>query len=902
MVAAVRRVWFRLVNVVRPGRAEDELRREIDAHLACLADDLEARGLDRTAARLAASRRFGGVERTRGLHRDARSFPWLDDARQDVAGAVRQTTRRPAATLLAVSLIGLVVGATTTLFSLVYGVVLRPLPWSEPDRLIRLEERRGGERARVPWTLSNATYLAWQDRHDTVDAIGGWRTLGPSSTLAIGPEAERVPMAALTPSLFPVLRTGPVLGRAFAEPDVAAGAPGVLLLSHGLWTRSFGGRTDVIGQVVRVDGVPHAVIGVMPGGFAFPDHTIQAWVPMPVMPVLGENGVRRVMVFGALARLRTGAAPNQAAGEATAAAQHAPDLAQAALALFGNNGEVTVQAGAARDVQVREERSGLLLLLGALSLLFVTAVASVATLQLARTAERRREMAVRAALGAGVARLARQWVVESVLIGAAATIVGIALAALAHTLLPRWLPAGFPRQTEIVLDAAVMLVAGTAAVLASVVCGIFPAWLGRKDALVEVLAQDALAPAGMSMRLPAARARLVLTAAQVAIASLLLVGTGLLARSVVSQTRVDRGYDPRNLLTARVALPKDLSPARRELLSGVLQSRLTALPGATAAGVGNALPFVAGGGFRGLTIPSPLDSSRTVDIQTAIRVVTPEFQRTIGLRLRAGRLFTTDDRASGRPVVLVNRTFAAQYLGEAPVGRLMALGLGGREQWEVVGLVDDTRQDRGPGSPSATAVAEAPLPELFIALAQFPDPFPDLVVAVRTTGDPAQLAGPLREAVQSSGPGLRADDVMSMDDRVSASVALPRLYASVVAVLALAALAVAGLGLFGVLAYATSQRTREIGVRLALGATRADVVRLVARAALGSLIVGLAAGLAGAAAAGSLLRAHVHGVSPLDPVSFAGAAAAVMVVATVACLVPLRWALRVGPLTALRSL
>lgn len=901
MLASLRRAWARLVNVVRPAAAEDELRREIDAHLALMAADLEAQGLAPRDAALAARRRFGAVERARGLQRDTRSFPWLDDARQDLGAALRLATRRPIATIFAILVTGVVIGATTTLFSLVYGVVLRPLPWPEPERLIRLEERRGGERGRLPWTISNATYLAWRERHDTVEDVGGWRTNGRSSVVTVGDDTDRLPVAALTPSLLRLLRTGPALGRGFVDSDAAPGAPATIVLSHGLWQRFFGGGADVIGQTLRLDGTPHTVIGVMADGFAFPDHTVQAWVPMPVMPVLDDKGVRRVMIFGALARLRPGVAPEQAASEATSAARHTPDLAQAALALFGNNGEIAIRAGGARDVQVREARGGLLLLLGALGMLGGAGLASLITLQLARTAERRREMAVRAALGAGTARLARQWIAESALLGGAATAVGLAVAAMAHVVLPHLLPAGFPRQSEVTLDATVGLVTCAVVVLASIACGMVPGWLARRDALAEVLAQDALAPVGMSLRVPAGRARLALMALQVAIACVLLVGTALLGRSVEHLRREDRGYDPRNLLTARLPLPPGQKASPSASWVAALEARLVALPGVLGAGVSNALPFVSSGGFRGLTIPSPTDPSRTIDIQTAIRVVTPEFVAAVGLRLRDGRLLSSGDRATTHPVVMVNRTFAAQYLGAAPVGQTMALNIAHRERWEVVGVVEDMRQDGLAESPTTVTAAGGPLPELFVPYAQFSDPLPELIVAVRTSGDPAAIAAPFREVIRESSPGLVADSVMSMDDRISASVALPRLYATVVAVLAGVALAVAGLGLFGVLAHTTAQRTREIGVRTALGATAADVLGLVARTTALSLIAGVAAGLSAAAALSGMLRAQVHGVSTSDPFSFVSAAGAVLGVAVVAGLVPLRRALRVDPLTALRS-
>lgn len=828
---------------------------------------------------------------------------YIDDARHDVRATFRLARRRPASTFVAVLLLALAIGTTTTLSSLIYGVLYRPLPWAESDRLLRLEETRGGERGRVPWTISNATYLAWRDSHDTVEDVGGWRTVTQALD-TVGDERTRLPMAAVTPSLLTILRAQPAVGRAFVESDVAPGAPGSVLLAHGLWQRAFGGRTDIVGQQVRLDGRPHTVVGVMPPGFAFPDHTTQAWVPMTVIPVLGDNDSRRVMIFAAMARLRGAATMAQAAAEATARARHAPDLAQAALALFGNNGEVSVVAASARDVLTRNARPGLLILLGAIVLLFVTAVASAAGVQVARAAQRRREIAIRAALGAGSTRLARQWVVESVVLGLAGVGVGLAFAVAGHRMLPRLLPLEFPRTADVRLDFAVVTVSCVVAVAISVACGLVPAWFGRRANLVEVLSEDGTAPVGGSLRSAAGRVRLVITTLQVAIACLLLVTTALLGRSFVNLLTADRGYDPRNLLTARIPLPASSTFEQRAAALADMAARLQAQPGVTHVAFGNALPFVTSGGFRGMTIPAPLDPSRTIELQTAVRAVSPAYLDALRLRLRSGRWLLSTDTTGAPRVVVVNRSFAAQYLGDRPVGRRLALGqdLGG--DWEVVGVVDDMQQG-GLGSTASAStfggVTDPAQPEMFFALPQWGRALQELVVVLRTTDDPTRMVPALRSVVRAADATLALDSVMTMDERVMSSLALPRAYAVVLAALALFALAIVGVGLFGVLSHAIAQRTREIGVRTALGATARDVLTLVLRHAALSVAAGLGLGVAGALTVVGTLRSQMYGVSPGDPLSFFTAVAVIAAVALGACLVPARRATRVDPLVALRS-
>ena len=378
----MRRFLLRFLNVFRRTDAEDDLDREVAAHLALLEDEHRRRGLSGEEAQLAARRALGSVALTKDLHRDARSFAWLDDVRQDVRFAVRPPDtdtglqpRSPSLTL------ALGIGATTTLFSLAYGVLMRPLPWSDPDRLVRLQETRGGRVSRVPWTISNGTYLSWREQPSNVEEIGGWVRSRPM-TLTSSSEPERFLVGSVTPSLMRVLRADALVGRVFLDSDLGAGTPNVLVLGFGLWQRRFGSRPEVVGELVRLDGQPYTVIGVMPRDFAFPTSDTEAWTRLTVVPVERGKGVISMMLFSAMARLRPGVTPEQAGDEGTARGQAAPDPKQTALALFGNNGAAGVTALTAREVMTAEVRPALLILFAAVALLFLASTASLIVLQL----------------------------------------------------------------------------------------------------------------------------------------------------------------------------------------------------------------------------------------------------------------------------------------------------------------------------------------------------------------------------------------------------------------------------------------------------------------------------------------------------------------------------------------
>ena len=671
-----------------------------------------------------------------------------------------------------------------------------------------------------------------------------------------------------------------------------------------MWQRAFGGDAGIVGRDIRLDGRLFTILGVMPRGFVFPDAQIQAWTPLNVVPVVGTDKLQSLMIFPALARLRAGASAEQAAAEATARARSTTFLGRLALALFTSDGEVTIATAPARDVLTAEVRPALAILVAAVGLLFVTAVASLMTVQLARTARRERETAVRAALGAGFARLMRQWLMESVVFGLLGAAAGLFLAATLHRMVPHILPTDFPRLDDVRLDVPVAIFATALALLSSVACGVTPALAGRRRRLVDALASESASVAGGATRASATRS--VIIAAQVAIACVLLVGATLLVRSFVELVRADRGYDPRNVLTAQIPLPPKSTFAQRAPLLDALTERLRRVPGVTVVAFGNALPFVTTGGFSGLSLPSAANPDVTVDVQTVTRAVSPSYFDAMRLRVRAGRPLAETDTAASPPVVVVNRTFAVQYLGEKAVGQRLALGvlgINGQTDWEVVGVVEDMRQGgmRGIASRFFGGIDDPLQPEMFFSYRQWRPAVSDIIVVVRTATEPAALGATLREIVRNEEPTLALDSVMTMEDRVTASLAMPRTYGFLLGGLSIFALAIAGVGLFGVLSYATAQRLREIGVRTALGATPWDVVGLVLRQALASVGVGLSVGLAASFFLVESLAGLLYGVSARDGVTFVAVPVMLLIVALAACAVPARRAARIDPLAALQS-
>ena len=901
--------WTSAVRAVfeRQGHAPDpDIVEELAQHAAATYEKARAEGADRDDARRQAQAqldawcRDAALLRRRPRRPPAVELPPSGSGRlaglaQDARYALRVLGRQPGHTLVAVLTMALGIGATTALVGVANGVLLAPLPWPEADRLVRLSETREGGNNRFRTILTNATYLAWKDEPQTLDAIAGYGG-GDLVTLTGMGDPERLSVREVTPSLFPLLRATPLHGTLFGPEDERRD---VVVLSYGLWQQRFGGDPAAVGRLIQLDGTPHETVAVMPRDFAFPDPATRAWLPFAVRPVLGENpNSRSLSMFIGIGRLRAGATPEQAAAEGTARGRTAPDLGLVGVAVFGTKGPVTVSAVPLLESMTAEVRPAILVFLIAVGLLLATATANVASLQLARATTRRRDTAIRSALGAGRGRLARQLLVESSTVGLAGGVAGLLLAAGLTAALPAVLPADFPRLDAIAIDLRVAIFALVLSLVTGIVFGLLPTWQARRLDLVASLAEDGQAPVGGGGRSSIARARALIMASQVAMACVLLVGAALLGRTFVALVGADRGYDPANVLTASLSMPDESFTAERrtQLLDAILE-RLGGQAGVRHAAASGVLPLTGGEAMMGFTMPARDGSSDAVQVQAMVRMVSPGYFDALGIRVLDGRGFTDTDTLNAQPVVIVNRTFAERYLGPSPVGESLPVNAGGgetRRDSVIVGVIDDVRQ-RGATDP--------PQPELYYCYLQREDGYGSSLayLIVRTATEPAAFVPTLRALVRDEDETLALDSVMTMEDRVWSSLAQPRLYAVLLGGFAIFALAIAGVGLFGVLSYSVAQRTREIGVRTALGATPGAIVRLVVGQGLTMTVVGLAAGLLASVWLAGLLGTFLYGVSAHDAVTFVTVPLVLLLVALIACAVPARRAARVDPQRVLRA-
>ena len=815
---------------------------------------------------------------------------WVHDIRY----GLRRLRRDRAFTLAAIVTTALGIGAVGTLFSVAYGVLLRPLPWPDADRLVRLWETREGGTRSLPRILTNRTYHAWADRPDTISGLAAWTGV---RTVTFGDDGQdaRVPAVPVSSSLFALLGVQPLLGSVFSESRTGAELPREVVLSHGLWLERFGGVRDVVGKTVAVDGTSRVIVGVMPAAFQFPNPEVRAWLPFRVPAVQSKDGTTvSLSMFSAIARLRPGATADQAAAEATSRARGSSRPGLVDIAIFGTKGEAVIHAMPHAAFVTREVREPVIAFLAAVGLLFVTAVASISSMQLARAAARRREIAMRAALGAGSGRLARQLLVESALLGLLGGAAGLGLTAALHASLPWLLPADFPRLTDVKLDARVVLVGSVVSLLAGLAFGLLPAWQVRRLSLVEALTEDSLAPIGMAGRSSVSRMRALIMAGQVAVAAFLLVGAALLGRTFAALWTADRGYEPGNVLTARLLLPDRLmKPEVRSAFLRDLMDRVRAMPGVRSSGFTTILPLVNVESLYGFKLPGR--GGNIVEAQAATRTVSPGYFEALGIRVAAGRTFTDTDTVSSPRIVVVNRAFVRAYLDGDGIGAMLPIGLeDGVDRWMIAGVIEDV-QPLSRGEPAR--------PEIYVSFRQLADGvrFDEPLLVARMDREPAALVPHVRRVVADLHPGVHLDSIMTMEDRLMTSLARPRLYAVLLGGFAGLALLIAGVGLFGVLAYGVAQRRREIGVRAALGATPGELVRLVVRQGAAITIAGLAVGLIGAYIAAAWIGGFLFGVTPRDPLSFVAVPVVLFVVAALAAFVPARRAATIDPLRAMRG-
>jgi predicted permease len=826
---------------------------------------------------------------------DTSSRPWTGVI-ADLRYGARRMRREPGFALMATLLVALGVGAATTLGNLAYSVLVKPLPWPGADRIVLLSEKREGATRGPAGILTNATYLAWREQPGTLDGLAAYST--SAATITVGGDAERVRVGDATASLFAVLGARPAVGNVFTIDDESATGDRVAVVSYTLWQRRFAGSRDAVGKTFDIDGDRYRVVAAMPAGFEFPNRATQVWVPMHVPPVLSANaGARTVSLFRGVGRLKLGATTEQASAEGTARGRAAPALGMVGTAVFGTQGPPRVSAAPYLESVTADIRPALLVLLAAVVLLLTAAVANIAGMQLTRATERRREVAIRTALGARPGRLARQLLTESLLIGLAGGVGGWLLSLGLHGILPRWLPPDFPRTDQILADWRLAAFSIGAAVVVSVLFGSVPAIVSRRLNVVETLVEDSLAPIGTGLRTRLGRLRAVAMTGQVAVATILLVGAALLGRSFLAMQHVDRGYEPRNLLTATLPMPDAMfSGQRRAAILDAILDRLKGEPGVVSVATASTLPLLPYDQPMGFSMPSDRGRNEMIPVQADLRSVSPDYFAALGTRVVEGRGFSAADTLSSQPVVIVNRTFVEKYLSGRAVGARLPIGLDAvRDPWrEIVGVVDDVRQ-RGAADPTG--------PEVYLPYRQRVSgmDMPAPAVLVRTSGDPLGLVSALRSAVHDADHAVALDSVMTMDERVMTSLARPRLYAGLLATFAGFALLVAGVGLFGTLSHSVAQRTRELGVRAALGARPSAIIALVVRQGLATTAIGIAAGLLAALWLVRFVGTLLYGVTTHDPLSLVAVPALLVIVAALAAIAPARRAARINPLTAMRK-
>ncbi|MBZ5538651.1 MAG: ABC transporter permease [Acidobacteriia bacterium] len=859
---------------------DDELKREIQSHLELAARDRLDRGEAADKATHSVHREFGNVDLVREVTRHQWGGRWLENLFQDLRFGLRMLGKYPGFTAVALLVLALGIGANTAIFSVVNAVLLRPLPFHDPGQLFLVWHvpPQKSFPGTSTFSVSPANYLDWQKQNHVFDKMAalGLRRFNLSGR----GEPESVAGSKVAADFFTLLGVQADLGRTFISEDDQPGHGNVVVVSYAFWQSHFGGNPNILGQTLRLDNRSYAVIGVMPPKFEFPFQT-QLWAPLAWSDK--DRAVRGIHNYIVMARLKTGVDVKKAQAELDTISSR---LAQQYPTDNAGWGAVVLPL---RDQLVGQVQPALLVLLGAVAFVLLIACTNVANLTLAKALGRRKEIAIRTALGAGRGRVLRQVLSETVLLSLLGGALALALAHYGVVAIASFLSGQLPLSVEIGLDIWVLAFTLGISILTGIIAGVTPAWHLTKTNLNDSLKEGL----GRTDTVSGGRMRSVLVVSQIALSLVLLIGAGLMIRTLWLLRAVDPGFDPHNVLTMPLAISETKYPkiSQQTAFFNTVLERVRGLPGLETVGQIDYLPLQGGS-----TQPVAVEGQPVVPMadqpEVAVRLITPGYLRALRIPLLEGRDFTDADKADSQRVLLVSESFARRFWPKQdPIGKQVTLTFYPGVLREVVGVVGDVKQN----GLDVTRTVET----VYHPMAQNPETT-RMVLAVRTASRPTSLVSAVTRAVHEVDPDEPIVNVATMDDIVNQSLLQQRLSMFLLAAFAGLALLLAAVGIYGVQSYAVRQRVQEIGIRMTLGAQQGDVFRLIVGQGLKLAVVGIGIGLAAAFALTRLMARLLFGLSATDPLTFGGVAFLLMIIAVMACYLPARRATRVDPLVALR--
>jgi len=814
---------------------------------------------------------------------------------QDVRHGARMLARNPGFTAVALLTLALGIGPNTAVFSVVHAVLLSPPPYADPQSIVSITQTivtPAGPRD-VP-AISTDTFQDWRESTDTLEQMAFYAP--HTLTLTGNEEPVRLTGARVSPAMFGLLRIQPYAGCAFTPEEEKPGSAPVVMLTYEAWERRFGRDRALVGKPVTLDGEAYTVAGILPPGLAFPGKETEFWAPMQLQPPMRGGGEHRVMMMPAVARLKAGVSAQAAEVEGNAVLKRSQANDRVFVAGAGRAAEPKLRLISLHERTVGQVRPALLVMLGAVGLVLLIASANVANLLLTRAADRQRELSIRAALGAGRARLLRQMMTESLLLGLCGGAAGLLLGLWGTYLLPGIAPGDIPRLDEVGLSLPLLAFTFGIALLTGLLCGLAPALRSSGANLMQAIKEGATQGTAGFQLLRSNRLRSALAVTEMALALMLLVGAGLLITSFLRLVNQDPGYDPDGALTVQMQLPRARYPQPEQqaaFFERVLEG-VRAHPEVRSAGVAALMPLSRAAINLSFEIPGrPAPGPDEEPPNAGIRMVSSGFYDALGIKRLDGRDFGPQDTETGAPVLAINESLAKRYFGsENPVG--MQINLNGPR--EIVAVVRDVKPQ---------GFDSEPRPEFFVPYRQFGrmmmmGPLSEVTLVVRTAGDPLTVVPAVRSVVLAADPQLAIYNITTMERQLSLTAARPRFYASLLGIFAGFALALAAVGVYGILSYNVAQCTREIGIRMALGAERRNVLAMVLRQGLILAGAGITLGLAGAWAASRLVASLLFGTQATDPVIYAALALVMALIAAVAAYVPARRATAIDPSIALR--